>query len=449
MEKNLQSPSIDTYLEEIDEKLAKIAAEEQKMIDQDKYQTFSLGESTEPESLLDVTTSHFIATKLGVDLDTEKALENRIQEFKKNQTKQIQNYLEESKRKKSSKDHFLYILNGWNTQETQNTLISQSRQTCGGFFIRWNGMGIVLNPGANFLENFHNQGLYINDIHYVIVTQDSKEADADIKKIYDLNYQLNKVSPELHIIHYYLNHQAYQKLSHKLKPNFKQERSTVHSLELFLDSPDVENEELAEGIQLSYFSTSSRGGYSANNEYQEPSKNRQPACVGIRLDLSSTNSYRTGAETIRLGYISGSAWSPLIAHHLGICDLLIAGFGTTHSSDYGKLNYNENSLGYFGTYTLFEELKPKLLLCTEFDGSEGDIRLEVTRKMRKEYQKSHSESKGQPAIFPADNGLFIDLKTQNIECSITKKLLDPKEVIVMKSADAYGKLQYLSPSCIL
>lgn len=430
-------------------------------MDKARQEWLSFETPTNSETLSQEATSQFIATKLGVDLDAEKALESHMQEYQKMHTKKIQNYLEESKQNRTTKNDSLYILNGWNSrgsayeegsdqkQASDVLLREQSRQNSGGFYIRWNGMGVVINPGSNFLENLHKQGLYIQDINFVIVTQDTSEANADIKRIYDLNYQLNKISPELHVIHYYINHKAYQTLSHVLKPNFKQERNTVHSLELFLDSPDVESEVLAEGIILSYFSTSSRGGYISNSEYQGTTRMMQPNCVGIRLDLKKEGVLEKQSEAIRVGYVSATAWSPLLAHHLGHCDILMTGFGTTNPNDYGKLNYNENSLGYFGTYTLFEEVRPKLLLCSEFDGRDGDIRLEIVRKLRAEYKKANRNTQLIPAILPADNGLFVELSTQQVECSISKTLIDSSDVVVVKSSGTYGKLQYLSPSCIL
>ncbi len=407
------------------------------------------------------TTSHFIAAKLGVDLDAEKALEGKILEFQAEQTARVQNYLDESKRSRKLRDRSLYILNGWSSPSavklegqdkkmaaSEILLAEQTRQTSGGFFIQWNGMGIAINPGPNFLEHFHKEGLYISDIHFVIVTKDSNDANSDVQKIYDLNYQLNKISPELHVINYYLNHKAYQELSHKLKPNFKQERNTVHSLELFLDSPDVEKETLAEGILLSYFSTTSRAGFSTSGDLQDSSRAQEGSCMGIRLDLTPQTT-DPSQRAIRLGYVSGSPWSPLLAHHLGYCDLLITGFGTTNPSDYGKLNYNESSLGYFGTYTLLDEVKPRLLLCTEFDGREGDIRLEVTKKLRAEFEKAAGRKEHPTTILPGDKGLRIDLGRQKVECSISKTLLDPEAVVVVKSSETFGVLQYLSPACIL
>ncbi|MFQ5729395.1 MAG: hypothetical protein ACE5GN_03445 [Waddliaceae bacterium] len=285
--------------------------------------------------------------------------------------------------------------------------------------------------------------MYSKDITHVIVTGEAPEAYKDVKRIYDLNYHLNKINPELQVIHYYLNHKVYKELSSVLKPNFKQERNTVHSLELFLDSPDVEKEELGNEVTLNFFAISSRGGFMAGSDFKETPKTELTNSMGIRLDFK-----REGKST-KIGYISGAAWSPLIAHNLGSCDILITGFGNTNPNDYGKLNYNETTLGYFGTYTLLEEVKPRLLFCTEFDGREGDIRLEVTKKLRKEYETANSPSQSLPTILPADNGLFVDLESLRIECSVSKTLLDPKDVLVVKTNDTFGGLRYLSPKCLL
>lgn len=410
-----------------------------------------LKESGIETSLLD-NTSPFIAAKLGVDLEAERALEEQIGQFKQHQQRQIQRYLEEARRHRTKREDYLLVMNGsaarsTNPENCPYESLRFSQKSYGGIFIRWNGKGIVFNPGTHFLEHLHRQGLYITDIDHVVVTQCSSELNAHVKKLYDFNYQLNKVNPELHVINYHLHHKAYQGLSHTLKPNFKQERNTVHSLELFLDSPDIEGQELAEGIVLNYFSTSARAGYQGTGEFHEMSRSlHQPSGIGLRIDL-----FRKGREagsSVRIGYLSGAAWSPLLSHHLGLCDILIAGFGSTHASDYGKLHYNENCLGYYGTYTLLEEVQPKYLLCTEFDGHEGDIRLEVVRKMRREFENAHP-SQDIPAILPVDNGFLMDLKTQQVECSVTKKLFDPANIVVVKGQGPHGPLRYLASTCIL
>lgn len=398
------------------------------------------------------TTNAFVATKLGVDLEMEKAVESRIQAYQRHQGASVQKYLEEWKKPRKVRDHTLLILSGFRQKPSPSHLILDTHETeaSGGFFIRWNGKGIAVNPGPHFLDNFHHQGLHMNDINYVVVTRDSAEAHGNVQKIYDLNCQLNKINPELHVIHYYLNHNAYQNLAPQLQPNFKQERHTVHSLELFLDSPDVEKETLGDGITLNYFSTAARAEYlAAAADMSKRTKGAHTHSLGIRFDLSRPSQYGGQPEILRIGYASGTVWSPLLGHHFGSCDILIAGFGSTCPNDYGKLNYNEHCLGYFGTCSLLEEVKPKLMLSTEFHGKDGDIRLEVAKKLRKEYQMANPSEEFLPAILPADSGLFVDLAALEIECSVSKELHPPQSITVVKTSETFGALKYLSPSTLL
>lgn len=403
-------------------------------------------------------TNRFIANELGNDLGTTQVLEQRVKAFQTSQAENTRHYLEQAKARAKNPDCSFYYLNGWNLHPgfqgapspyiRDAFLTERTRKTTGGIFLRWNDKGIAINPGQGFLKNFHEQGLHIHDIDFIIVTSDQHESYAEVKEIYDLNYQLNKLSPELKIIHYYFNHKAFQEVARILKPHFKQERNTIHSLELFMDSPDVEKIELSEGITLNYFQAFSRDPYSAHGESREERAMHNHSCLGIRLELKALSTNVHERISVRIGILSHIAWNPLLAHHLGSCDILVAGFGNTSSNDYNKISYNQDSLGYYGTYTLLEEIAPKILLSGEFGGSEGDLRLEAVHKMRQEYY-AHAgrSSRNNSAILPADTGLFLDLKTLQVRCSVCNTLVEPSLVKVVKTANAFGKLEYLSPSC--
>jgi hypothetical protein len=147
--------------------------------------------------------------------------------------------------------------------------------------------------------------------------------------------------------------------------------------------------------------------------------------------------------------VSGVSWSPLLGHHLGHCDLLLAGFGNTNSVDFEKVSYLDHELGYFGVSSLLDELAPKLLLCTEFGGREGDLRVEVIRKMRVENVFNHLDASAMAAILPADIGLFVDLNSLRVKCSQSGEFVDPKDIRVVRSRGVFSRLYYLSPSCCL
>lgn len=372
------------------------------------------------------------------DYEENLSLKKRIDLFQNSQMEKMQAYLKQGEQSLELKENALYVLNGWNlgTHAKPFLFTEESRKSSGGHYLRWNGKGIAINPGANFLENFHAQGFCIRDIDFVIVTRNCREAYADVRAISELSQQLNRVAFDRQIIHYYLHQRVCQELAPFLKPSFKQARNTIHKLEMFLDSPDVEKIELSEGIVLNYFlalTSEALQNYRENSgEHTYNSSN-----LGIRLELSN--------ETIELkvGYLSGLAWSPLLVHHLGYCDLLLAAFGNTHSNDYSRLEYTEDSLGYSGSATLLEELAPKLLLLTEFAGREGDIRIDTIKMMRAECSQNVANQTS--ALLPADIGLTIDLDNLYVKCSISKEFVPAGETHVVTGSEVFGRLSYLSP----
>lgn len=368
--------------------------------------------------------------------ENKDGLEQRIGFFQNSQTENMQNYLQQAEKNSKLIENALYVLNGWPAHAQKSLLFTEeSRKSCGGHYLRWNGKGIVINPGPGFLDNFHRQGLCIRDIDFVIVTRNNREAYADVRSISELNHQLNKVAPDRQILHYYLHQKVCQELAPFLKPSFKQARNTIHKLEMYLDSPDVERIELEEGISLHYFQATMPG---SSNSYQEDEHAFNNSNLGIRLELTND------VKKLKIGYLSGLTWSPLIAHHLGHCDLMLAAFGNTNAGDYSKLGYNEDSLGYYGVSTLFEELAPRLMLLTEFGGREGDIRIEVVKRMRSEQLNRSPQLSS--VLLAADVGLVVDLNNLNIRCSISEASVAAKNVSVVASCESFGHLRYLSSS---
>jgi len=352
------------------------------------------------------------------------SLHSQIESFQKEQNQKLKEYLEQLQ-KRVIPNQCLFILNG-NVKESLAPfsldhffLTDRSRKASGGFYLRWNNKGIVINPGKHFLRHFHEQGLHICDIDYVIVTQESPEAYSDIKEIHDLALQINKIGLDSKPIHYYLNQKAYQELAQALKPTSKQARNTLHSLDLFVDSADLEKMELNQEINLHYFALS-------------PDHNGSSS-LGIRLDLRNPE-----GKEIFFGYVSGATEASIAAQHLKQCDVIVAGFGNSSEGN------SEEALGYFGSLALIDEATPRLFLCTEFGGKEGDIRIEIAKKLRRENQ-----FQTKTVVLPGDVGLLLDLEQHLVQCSFSQNWVSPVEIRAFKSKEPFGKLAYLSSDCYL
>lgn len=357
---------------------------------------------------------------------TGGAIEERIRAFMDSQQQLLQRYREQSDAVARQKN-LLLVLSGWPEREEIAWLTEGPPQCQGGYYVRWHGTGIVINPGKNFLQRFHQQGLHLRDIDCVIVTSPHAHAYADIRAICDFNRRLNQGQRSLHVIRYYLHQQAHQHVARDLKPIFKQEAGSVHSLELYLDSPESESIQLNNAITLHYFPTSTKGV-------------KMP--IGICLQLHPSASHEQVG--IRLGYVSGTAWSPQLTHYLQGCDIIVAGIERCGTDDIQKKRYNEESLGYYGISSLIQELSPRLFLCSEFSAEEGDLRLELIQKMRQEVAAAQNS-----VLLPADTGLRIDLISDAICCSVTNREIHADKVRVAKSRDTFGALRYLSLDCLI
>ncbi len=377
--------------------------------------------------------------------EEELFLSRRLHAFQESQKKALKEYLVHASQKIAHQDYLFHVLDGWTEPMPESTslplLLNQKPlHTSGGYFLKWHGKGIAINPGGHFLQTLHRQGFHIQDIDFVIVTKNTPASFADVKAIYDLNGLVNGSQEDIHVIRYYLNQPAYQLLARVLKPHFKQERHSVHCLDLYLDSSDLETVSLTDHVLLNYFPTSS-----LSRETSKTDDSLQPA-IGIRLDLTGPAQAGLSGHPVKVAYVSGAPWSPLLAEHLVGCDLLITGIEETSPEDWRRTQYNQQSLGYFGSLSLLEEIQPRLMLACEFSGHGGDMRIELVRKLRTDYAIQNSRS---TTILPGDAGLSIDLTTLQIRCAASHSFVDPSLVHVVRGDNQFGALNYLAPQCLI
>ncbi len=217
-----------------------------------------------------------------------RPLQTHIQTFHRERQERLEEYFREADQRCGEEEPILLILDGWESEggDTEWWLSGGPQHTSGGYFIRWRGKGIAVNPGAHFLKRFHRAGLHIHDIDFVVVTRPDLPNYRDVQAIYNLNYRLNSGRNDLHIIHYYLHRETYQDIARSLAPHFKQERDSVRCLELYVDSPELERIDLSDGIVLHYFPTTDES---------------HRAALGIRFDLQTEGgSISTLAMRLRL-----------------------------------------------------------------------------------------------------------------------------------------------------
>jgi len=94
-------------------------------------------------------------------------------------------------------DNYFLNLKGWSSNipliaASLNDPEMESTVLGGGYFIKWKNTGIVIDPGINFLKNFHKYNHHIYDINMVVVTHNHIDHMFDMKAIFDLQREYNK-----------------------------------------------------------------------------------------------------------------------------------------------------------------------------------------------------------------------------------------------------------------
>ena len=62
----------------------------------------------------------------------------------------------------------------------------------GGYFLHWQGKGIVIDPGYNFIQNFYNEGFSMDDIDAVLITHSHTDHDDELSTILTLMFECNE-----------------------------------------------------------------------------------------------------------------------------------------------------------------------------------------------------------------------------------------------------------------
>jgi len=324
-----------------------------------------------------------------------------------------------SKRKRPvwMKENYLLCLKGWSSSTPEFSLgrnISDKLFKGGGLYIRWEDKGIVIDPGINFMENFHNSKLYAQDINYVIVTHNHIDHKCDLNTIIDLDYQLDLK------IHYYLDESTYAECIKTLEnPSFNKR---IHCIS-FLTSKDVCEKEICKNkAELLAFKT----------------KHNCVGSYGIKLTLQ-------GEKSIVISYTSDTAFYPELVNHLENSHIIIANFSETNKNDLFLREYKSEHLGLNGCHSILKNLKnkPNIFFLSEFWGGLGDIRIEISKRLK-------TMQKNKITVIPSDIGMICKIPDLEIYCSSCKCHCMPNNIHILKPtlSTSSSSLQYICSTCL-
>lgn len=349
----------------------------------------------------------------------------------------ISQYINKTQRNRSLnyEDNFLLILKGmsssspWIYNNTTNRKFSG-----GGFFIRWNGLGIAIDPGYNFIDNLHENRLNIYDIDIVIVTHNHIDHNHDIRLIDDLNKCSWRKTK--HKIKWYLDESTYNASKY-----FLEDFSTINSKDTSDESNIIEYKEqtsirkefqINENCKIIIFPTFHIQNDSAfsNDSF------------GIKIDL-----LREGKIHASLGYTSDTHYEPSITNHLKGSNIIIANISGIYEDDIKKINYKKRHLGYFGCYSLIKGVEDtlKLFLISEFWSGNDDIRFDIAKHLQSECRENSSNKKIK--VLPADIGMKVSLEQTYVKCDMCDDYSCSSHAIRPK--EDFSSIKYICDGCIL
>ena len=114
----------------------------------------------------------------------------------------------------------LVILRRWQSFNPKIPRPRHKHMPGGGYFLMWEGKGIVIDPGYNFIQNFYSEGFSLADIDAVIITHSHPDHDDELSTILTLLYEWNdncektlSKEKEKKQIDLFLNEGSYRKYS--------------------------------------------------------------------------------------------------------------------------------------------------------------------------------------------------------------------------------------------
>ncbi|MFA7404565.1 MAG: tetratricopeptide repeat protein, partial [Pelobacteraceae bacterium] len=330
---------------------------------------------------------------------------------------------------------FFLVLRKWNSYTPAIPTDDDERSRGGGYFLYYNGKGTVIDPGYNFIENFHQAGCRIHDINSIIITHAHNDHTIDFESICTLLHQYNRGADKKpgvpkKKISLYFNNGAFKKFSGLLNlmdKNFE----PLHTL-------NVGNEyQITAGMQLTVLSA-----------FHDEVVSRDQS-IGLLFTMQCGENKRKIVFTSDTGLfpLCTEADEPKPDTSHGVLskaypvpalenpDLLVVHIGSIKkeelehdlNEDIGKCLY-PNHLGLIGCAWMITKLRPKLALVSEF-GEEmrlfrkaivERIELDVVHKVIKDEPKSR--------VAPADLAFIYDIAEGKFLCCAHDTWTDVAEI---------------------
>ena len=360
----------------------------------------------------------------------EKESMNALEEYKRSFEKRTDNTIPKNA---------LILLKGWSSSDPffASALDSRSNMRGGGIFIRWMGKGIVVDPGIDFLMNFHRHGCFVQDIDGIVITHDHIDHYFDMEAIDNLIYKL------------FQSENKRKRFCFFAKP-VHDKHEELHGSPCYLFCSAFEDDVVGPGSAITHDVIK---GISIS-----PFKTRHTQhSFGIRCELADsdhlinigiTSDAYAGSQEVRKG----------LTKNLHDCDLIVAHISSPDAKeleDPDHFKKKPKHLGLNGTRYLIAHTEAQVYIITEFWAGFGERRVSLCQKLAYDLERENKITG--KSIIPADVGLTILLETDGkgsprfkIKCTSEAcgREVDCREITVVRPDKSYGPIRYVCPTCM-
>jgi hypothetical protein len=327
----------------------------------------------------------------------------------------------------------------------------------GGYFIRWQGKGIVIDPGFDFMDNFHDAELHLKEVDAVLVSHNHSDHNYDLSSLDDLRYELHRRWKVLKTQEEKEKHDVSQclfVLDEDTSRAFRDNDADHRGLPMKFSESDAQRKRWIErqnGLPLTIEHFKVEHGADV------------PHAMGMRLKLHDDKT----KKDIVFGYTGDTRWHPALENELADCDVLLAHISMPSDeellddADYearlGKKSdeggfqhlpsdgFKSVHLGYRGMIELISRTKPKMVLVGEFWAGLADLRIDLVKGLRAQVKKRTGHD---IPILPTGLGFRLRLPSLEIECTSCNKPVPHSELKIAPAANPFGPLSYLCPGCL-